>query len=116
PCALTRDLLRPRVAVSVALVERLPPHDLEAVLAHERYHVTNFDPAKLFATRALPAAFFYLPVMRPLLDRYLTARELAADRRALDRHGVRPLAGALLKVVTGPTWADLRTAAAIGGA
>jgi Zn-dependent protease with chaperone function len=115
PSAFTWGLRRPRVAVSTALVEQLDAPELDAVLAHERYHVTNFDPAKLFATRALPAAFFYLPVMRPLLDRYLTARELAADRRALDHHGVRPLAGALLKVVSGPTWADLRSAAAIGG-
>jgi Zn-dependent protease with chaperone function len=115
PSAFTWGLRHPRVAVSTALPAQLDPLEPEAVLAHERYHVTNFDPAKLFATRALPAAFFYLPVMRPLLDRYLTARELAADRRALERHGVRPLAGALLKVVSAPNWADLSTAAAIGG-
>src|SRR5260370_30039208 len=67
PSAFTWGLLRPRVAVSVALVERLHPHELEAVLVHERYHVTNFDPAKLFVTRVLPATFLYLPIMRPLL-------------------------------------------------
>src|SRR5205807_10128734 len=77
--------------------------------------VANFDPAKVFLTRVLPLAFWYLPVLADLHERYLSGRELAADRRALERFGRRPLANALLKVVASPPWADLGTAAAIGG-
>jgi len=115
PCSFTYGLVRPRVAVSTGLLERVDDDELAAVLAHERYHVTNWDPAKVFLTRTLPRAFPYLPVLDALHARYLTSRELAADRRAIDRCGPRPLTGALLKVVAGPEWADLRSAAAIGG-
>src|SRR5438270_5776132 len=79
PCAFTWGLLRPRVAVSRALVEQMQSGELEAVLEHEHYHVVNFDAAKVFAARSVPMAFFYVPVLGFLRDRYLTARELRGD-------------------------------------
>jgi Zn-dependent protease with chaperone function len=107
--------LAPRVAVSRGLFEAASALELEAVLQHERYHVRNLDPLKVLLARALPAAFFYLPAFRSLEQRYVASRELAADRRAVDSCGRKPLAGALLKVVRGPSWPELQTAAAIGG-
>ena len=115
PCSFTYGVTRPRVAVSTGLLERVDDDELAAVLAHERYHVSNWDPAKVFLTRTLPRVFPYLPVLDALHDRYLTSRELAADRRAIEQCGARSLTSALLKVVAGPEWADLRAAAAIGG-
>lgn len=107
--------LRPRVAVSSGLVAQVSEAELEAVLVHERYHVRNRDPLKVVLARALTRAFFYLPILGRLEARYVAGRELAADRQAL-RHCGRPsLAGALLKVVRGPSWPELSTAAAIGG-
>lgn len=106
---------RPRVVVSRGLVETLSPAELEAVLAHERYHVRNFDPAKIFLARAIGASFFWLPLLDDLRRRYVAGRELAADRRAVSLSGRASLAGALYKVVGGPAWGDLSTAAAIGG-
>ena len=105
----------PRVAVSRGLVERASSNELTAILEHERYHVRNLDPLKVIVVRAIGPAFFYLPALRDLDDRYVAGRELAADRHALEAHGRATLAGALLKVVRGPSWAELRTAAAIGG-
>jgi hypothetical protein len=105
----------PTVAVSRGLVEAVSPAELEAVLEHERYHIVNLDPLKVVLARALLRALFYLPALRALEDRYLAGRELAADARAIDRRGRRPLAGALLKVIRGPGWPELATAAAIGG-
>jgi hypothetical protein len=107
--------LTPRVAVSRGLLELASVDELDAVLVHERYHVRNLDPLKVLLARALPPAFFYLPAFGNLRERYVAGRELAADRRAVDRLGRKPLAGALLKVVRGPAWPELRTAAAIGG-
>jgi Zn-dependent protease with chaperone function len=107
--------LTPRVALSRGLFETASPEELDAVLAHERYHVRNLDPLKVMLARALPAAFFYLPALRRLRARYVAGRELAADRRALDSCGRRPLAGALYKVARGPAWPELSSAAAIGG-
>ena len=94
----------PRIALSRGLVDSVTPGELEAVLEHERYHVQNLDPLKVVLARALPRAFFYLPALGALRRRYVTARELAADRHALSACGRAPLAGALFKVVRGPDW------------
>ena len=85
------------------------------MLEHERYHVRNLDPLKVLIVRALPATFFFLPALGALRARYVAGRELAADRRAVQACGRKPLVGALLKVVRGPSWSELEVAAAIGG-
>lgn len=105
----------PRVVVSRGLMQSVSERELDAVLAHERYHVHNLDPLKVVLARALPSALFYLPALAGLEARYMAGRELAADRGAVEACGRTPLAGALLKVVRGPRWPDLSTAAAIGG-
>jgi Zn-dependent protease with chaperone function len=105
----------PRVVVSRGLYERASADELDAVLEHERYHVHNLDPLKVMFARALPATFFYFPLLNDLQLRYLAGRELVADRRAVDTCGTPSLAGALFKVVRGQQWPELATAAAIGG-
>jgi hypothetical protein len=107
--------LTPRVAVSRGLLEGVSAQELRAVLEHERYHVRNLDPLKVLIVRALPATFFFLPVLGALRTRYVAGRELAADRRAVQACGREPLVSALLKVVCGPAWSELEVAAAIGG-
>jgi Zn-dependent protease with chaperone function len=105
--------LTPRVAVSRGLFEGFAANELQAVLEHERYHVRNLDPLKVLVVGALPATFFFLPALRALRTRYVAARELAADRRAVQACGRKPLVGALMKVVRGPAWSEV--APAIGG-
>lgn len=107
--------LTPCVAVSRGLFHGISAEELRAVLEHERYHVRNLDPLKVLIVRALPATFFFMPVLGDLRLRYVAARELAADRRAVRECGRRALVGALLKVVRGPAWGELEVAAAIGG-
>lgn len=116
PFSFTYGVVSPRVAVSRGLAGVLAPVELEAVLHHERYHVRNWDTLKVVVARAAPAAFFFLPVLGPLRDRYLAGRELAADRRAVAALGERPLAGALLHVLERPAWSEFGAAAALGGA
>jgi Zn-dependent protease with chaperone function len=107
--------LTPRVAVSQGLLQGVSTEELRAVLEHERYHVRNLDPLKVLIVRALPTTFFFLPALGALRSRYVAGRELAADRRAVQACGRKPLVGALLKVVRGPVWSELEVAAAIGG-
>lgn len=107
--------LTPRVVVSRGLQAAADADELDAVLEHERYHVRNLDPLKVVLARALPATFYYAPALSALKVRYVAGRELAADRRAYQSCGRKPLAGALFKVVRGPSWPELQTAAAIGG-
>ena len=113
--SFTFGALQRRVAVSRGLAEAMSPDELDAVLVHERYHVRNFDPLKVVVARSLSRGFFLMPVIGGLESRYVAMRELAADRVALESKGRRALAGALMKVVKGPAWSELRTAAAIGG-
>jgi Zn-dependent protease with chaperone function len=113
--SFTYGLAKPRIAVSRGLAESLSDEELDAVLEHERYHVRNLDPLKLFVARMLAPTLFFVPVLRELRSRYVAARELAADRRVLHRQGRRPLAGALYKVAGSPAWVQLTPAAAIGG-
>lgn len=115
PYSFTYGLGEPRVAISTGLVDAMGADELEAVLHHERYHVRNADTLKVIVARAAPSAFFFLPALGCLRDRYLAGRELAADRSAVRASGDRALAGALFKVLDGPTWVDLGAAAALGG-
>jgi Zn-dependent protease with chaperone function len=108
-------MLRPRVAVSSGLLAGLSGEELRAVLEHERYHVCSLDPLRVVLLRALSTALFFLPALGSLHTRYIAARELAADRRAVAACGPRPLVGALLKVVRGPAWSELEVAACVGG-
>jgi Zn-dependent protease with chaperone function len=102
--------LTPRAAVSRGLFEGFAANELQAVLEHERYHVRNLDPLKVLVVRALPATFFFLPALGALRTRYVAARELAADRRAVQACGRKPLVAALMKVVRGPAWSELEVA------
>ncbi len=115
PFAFTFGLGEPRVAVSRGLVESLSSDELEAVVVHERYHVSARDPLKLVIARAATRTCFFLPAVSHLVTRYLAGRELAADRHSLRDLGRPALAGALFKVVAGPGWGELETAAAMAG-
>ena len=116
PFSFAYGALRPRVVVSTGLLACTSEAELRAVLVHERYHVRNLDPLKVVLARAASATFFPVPALRALERSYLASRELAADRRAVRACGREPLVGALLKVVRGPQWPELGSAASIGGA
>lgn len=113
--SFTYGLFSPRVVVSRGLVDAVAADELEAVFHHERYHVRNWDTLKVVVARAASSAFFFLPALRPLQQRYLAGRELAADRHAVREVGERPLTGALFKALGGSTWTELGAAAALGG-
>lgn len=114
PCSFTYGVLRPKVAVSRGLLDAIDDEELAAVLHHEQYHVRNFDTVKVVVARAAASAFFFLPALCTLRDRYLAGRELAADRRAVRAVGERSLAGALFKVIPTPADVELGAAAALG--
>ena len=115
PFSCAYGLGTPRVAISRALYEAAAPDELDAVMAHEAFHVRNRDPVKIVLARVLASAYFFLPALGGLRARYGAAIELAADRQAVRTCGTRSLAGALRHVVSAPGWEEFGTAAAIGG-
>jgi beta-lactamase regulating signal transducer with metallopeptidase domain len=103
------------VAISRGLLEGLSAKELRATLEHEGYHVRNLDPLRAAIGAVLSEALFRLPLLVVLRERYEAARELAADRRAAEACGPRPIAGALLKALEGRQWADPSVSASLGG-
>lgn len=102
PFSFVYGVLVPRVAISRGFLESLSAEELRAALEHEGYHVRNLDPLRALTGKVLSEAFFLLPALEVLRARYQLARELAADRRAEQACGNRPLLGALLKAMEGP--------------
>lgn len=114
PFALTFGLLRPRVAISTGLARCLDPDELHAVLVHESVHVRFRDPLRDLVLAILASRYFFLPLLQRRADFFRDHRELTADRYAMQRCGVRAVAGALLKVADTPMWGRGTFAAAMG--
>jgi hypothetical protein len=98
PQAFCAGYLRPGVYVSRRTVELLSDAELDAVLAHEHHHRRVRDPLRIACGRILCEAVFFLPVLKPLCERYADVAELSADRAAVRASGGQeaPLASALL--------------------
>jgi hypothetical protein len=98
PQAFCAGLLHPTVYVSQRTIELLTDTELEAVLAHEHHHRLVRDPLRFACGRILSEALFFVPVLRPLCDRYSDLAEVSADRAAVRASAGRqaPLASALL--------------------
>jgi len=98
PQAFCAGYLRPTVYVSQRAIELLTESELSAVLAHEHHHRKVRDPLRLACGRILGRALFFVPVLKPLWDRYAELAELSADRAAVlaSAGDQRPLASALL--------------------
>ena len=96
PMACCYGLLRPRIAITVGLLDCLDDAELAAVLGHERAHLRRRDPLCYLILEALAAAAFMFPVATALRERAEARMELAADRAALAIVPRAALAGALL--------------------
>ena len=92
--------LRPRVCLSTALVARLDPDELRAVLYHERYHLRQRDPLRQIVARYFAAGLYVVPVVDELLSFHTLQKEIEADQEAVRASGdVRSLASALYKLL-----------------
>jgi len=92
--------LRPRICLSTALVERLEPDELRAVLHHERYHLRQRDPLRQIVARYFAAGLYVVPVVDELLSFHTLQKEIEADQEAVRASGdVRSLASALYKLL-----------------
>lgn len=97
PEAFCAGLVRPRIYVSSAAIRLLTPCELAAVVAHEAHHQSRRDPLRIVFARAVADAFFFMPALRHLSDRYGQLAELAADEAAARAAGREALASAMLR-------------------
>jgi TonB family protein len=80
---------RPRILVSRMLIGSLGARALRGILLHEDEHRRRYDPLRAILQRAAVIAFFYYPLLWPLLRRIRTTAEIACDEVAL-RCGISP--------------------------
>jgi Zn-dependent protease with chaperone function len=104
PMAFCAGLLRPRVVLTSALLDTLAEDERLAVVTHELSHARDRGPLKLACLRLLVRAFFWVPLLRDLVDRYVLLSELAADRAAITATSSSALAGALAEVLPAPAF------------
>lgn len=97
PKAFCAGLWRPRIYVSRAALTLLSPLEVAAVVAHESHHQSRRDPLRILAARVFADAFFFLPALSRLSERYRQLAELAADEAATEAGGSSALASALLR-------------------
>ncbi len=96
PDAFCAGWLRPRVYVTTGALAVLDAQALEAVLAHERGHVSRRDPLRRAVARVVSDALFFLPAIRTLTRQERVLAEVSADSAAAHSHGPAALARALL--------------------
>jgi Zn-dependent protease with chaperone function len=94
--AFTTGFWSPHVYVAASLPDVLDASQLEAVLAHERAHVTRRDPLRLSVLRFLACILFYIPALRRLADDLTDEAEIDADDAAASRSAPLALASAIL--------------------
>lgn len=100
PFSFCYGLWRPRVCLSLGLIDLLTEAELEAVLRHETYHLQQREPLRMAIALCLSRFFFFIPLLAELRDRYMTEKELAADTMAVALTSRAALAGALYKLIT----------------
>jgi Zn-dependent protease with chaperone function len=84
------------IVVTSAAVAALDEHELAAVLAHERAHLTGHHSLAVTTVRGLAAVFPKLTLMREGATEVSRLLEMCADDASARRHGSAPLLSGLL--------------------
>jgi|GEM_PF-2364685 len=87
--AVAVSYLRPMVLLPAALVVRMSPEMLEAVIAHELAHIRRLDLWVNLAQRVVETLLFYHPAVWWLSNRLRTEREFCCDELAVRATGER---------------------------
>lgn len=100
PLAFTMGFRSPVIVLSSGLIELLDSRELEAVIAHESFHRTNYDALKLFVLQLIAQSLWFIPLTKWSYANYKIICELQADEHAVGRMGSElGLGGALLKML-----------------
>ena len=92
---------RGRIVVTTGALGRLDHAQLQAVLAHERAHLSGRHHLLIMTARLLPAAFPGIRFLAAAADQTSTLAEMAADDAAAPHHRL-PLARGLLALAIAP--------------
>src|SRR5580693_8383895 len=103
---------QPTVILTTGAVQALDPGQLDAVLAHERAHLTGHHHRLLALARIGREVLPFLPLMRDAEEQVARLVELHADDAATRAHDPRQLATALVVLATAASPASALAAGA----
>jgi bla regulator protein BlaR1 len=83
-------IFKPAILLPTSLLLRLPPEQLELILAHELCHVRRWDYLVNLIQVAMETVLFYHPVVHWLSARVRADRELCCDQAVLAKMGAPP--------------------------
>ncbi len=92
--------ISPRIYISNGMIAILTPEELEALVLHEKHHLSNHVPLKILIGKCIALMLVFIPLLQDFLQHYLIEMEIAADDSAIRQQGhSRGIAGALKKLV-----------------
>jgi len=97
--AFTAGFLRPKIYLSIGLIQLMTSEELRGVMLHEVHHCMQRDALKTLLVSFLQDLLFFLPISRIFKSSFIDAKERAADEYAT-LHGIHSLelASALIKL------------------
>ncbi len=78
---------KPMILFPLGMINRLPPEEVEAVLAHELSHILRHDPLFLVLQNLVEALFYYHPGVWWISQQIHNERESACDELAISITG-----------------------------
>lgn len=87
--AYTIGLFNPKIIVSKALIAKVSPAQLEAVVLHELYHLRSRHLLWLLLSKLVSSLFFFIPLVEYLARQLRTEFELAADAFVVEKQKTR---------------------------
>ncbi len=97
--AFSAGWIKPQIYLSTGLVEMLDQKELQAVIAHEKYHCDNFHPLLSLLSGFIKKVLFFVPLVVRWVDFIAVRREIKADEYTIRQVGAESLSSSLLKVI-----------------
>jgi beta-lactamase regulating signal transducer with metallopeptidase domain len=87
--AYTIGIFKPRVVISISLINITTRKQLEAVILHELYHIYSRHTLWLLLSRIISSLFFFVPLIEHLAQEIKIEFELAADAFVVKKQHTR---------------------------
>lgn len=87
PLAFCFGFFQPKIYLSTGLIDRMTNQELEAILRHERCHITNRDTIILTLVFIGQSFFLFFPFLSDLIGRIRLEKEINADKTVIREMG-----------------------------
>jgi len=100
PVVFCYGFYKPKICISSKLVKELNKTELVTTLLHEKQHLLNKEPLKIFCVKTISKILFFIPILKTLTKEYLVFSEMTADGMATNNwQNKAPLAKVLYKII-----------------